>query len=114
MDSRPQLQRDSQVQYLKGVGPRRAEFFAQLGVRTVADLLEYFPRDYEFLPPLCLMGEMNPDQNVTIAGEAIDMRYVGRSRPPRLDLTLRDSTGFCRLTWFHGGYLRDQFLPGVG
>jgi len=112
MDSRPQLQRDSQVQYLKGVGPRRAEFFAQLGVRTVADLLEYFPRDYEFLPPLCLMGEMNPDQNVTIAGEAIDMRYVGRSRPPRLDLTLRDSTGFCRLTWFHGGYLRDQFLPG--
>jgi len=111
-EHRPQLKRDSQVQYLKGVGPRRAEFFAQLGVQTVADLLEYFPRDYEFLPSLFLMEEMNPDQSVTIAGEVIDMRYVSRSRPPRLDLTLRDSTGFCRLTWFHGGYLRDQFLPG--
>jgi len=112
MDPQSQLQRDTEVRFLKGVGPRRAEFFAQLGVRTVADLLEYFPRDYEFLPPLFLMEEMNPDQSVTIAGEAIDLRYVSRSRPPRLDLTLRDSTGFCRLTWFHGGYLRDKFLPG--
>ena len=36
------------VQYLKGVGPARAEVFAQLGVKTVADLLEYFPRDWQF------------------------------------------------------------------
>ena len=33
------------VQFLKGVGPARAEIFAKLGVVTVGDLLEYFPRD---------------------------------------------------------------------
>jgi RecG-like helicase len=37
----------TQVQYLKGVGPRRAEMLERLGLRTVADLLFFFPRDYE-------------------------------------------------------------------
>jgi ATP-dependent DNA helicase RecG len=34
------------VQYLKGVGPGRAKVFAGLGVETVGDLLEYYPRDW--------------------------------------------------------------------
>jgi hypothetical protein len=38
------------VQYLKGVGPARAEVFGKLGVQTVGDLLEYFPRDWIFAP----------------------------------------------------------------
>ena len=38
------------VQYLKGVGPARAKIFAQLGVETVGDLLEYFPRDWLVRP----------------------------------------------------------------
>ena len=107
-----QLQRTTEVQFLKGVGPRRALVFAQLGVATVADLLEYFPRNHEFLPPLCLMGELAVGHLVTVVGAAESLRYNTRSRPPRLELLLRDNTGQCRLLWFHGGYLRKRFLPG--
>ena len=40
------MQLDTPVQYLKNVGPRTAERFARLGIRTVADLLAHYPRRY--------------------------------------------------------------------
>ena len=39
---------DTPVQYIKGVGPIRAKLFAKLGVFTVRDLLEYYPREWDF------------------------------------------------------------------
>ena len=102
----------SEVRFLKGVGARRAEFFAQLGVHTVGDLLEHYPRDHQFVPPLSLIAELNVDHTVTVAGVIRQLRYHNRSRPPRFELTLEDSSGTCRLLWFHGHYLRDKFLPG--
>ena len=106
------IEPDTPVRFLRGVGPHRAQLFAQLGVHTAADLLEYYPRDYEFLPTLSLMGEVLPDQTVTVAGQIINARYNVRSRPTRFELTISDKTGRLRLLWFHGGYLRDEFLPG--
>lgn len=100
------------VQFLAGVGPRRAEKLAHLGIDTVADLLEYYPRDHEFIPPLALMSEINVGREVTITGQIEQMRYNSRSRPPRFELVLSDDTGPCRVVWFRGGYLRDQLLPG--
>ena len=38
---------DAPIQYLKGIGPKRAKLFHQLGINTVEDLLYYFPRRYE-------------------------------------------------------------------
>ncbi|KPK76515.1 MAG: hypothetical protein AMJ79_06430 [Phycisphaerae bacterium SM23_30] len=104
--------RFTKVQFLRGVGPRRAELFEQLGIKTAGELLEYYPRGYEFLPPPALIKELTVDQQATIAGQVVQMRYNRRSRPPRMELALRDSTGSCRLVWFHGGYLQDKFLPG--
>jgi ATP-dependent DNA helicase RecG len=43
-------QPDDPVQYLKGVGPNRAEVLAELGILTAGDLLFYFPRDLAHLP----------------------------------------------------------------
>ena len=62
------------VQFLKGVGPARAGVFAQLGVETVGDLLEYFPRDWEFAPEPMKINQAKPDRAVTIVGlvESID------------------------------------------
>ena len=43
MEKRP----DMPVQYLKGVGERRAQLFARLGIQDVGDLLHHYPRQYE-------------------------------------------------------------------
>jgi len=100
------------VQYLKGVGPARAAVFEKLGVRTVADLLEYFPRDWVFAPGRIRIGEMKPDEPATIIGlvEAID--YRAHRRPPIFEALVSDETGVCRIVWFNGGYLQKQIQLG--
>lgn len=100
------------VQFLKGVGPARAKTFAQLGVETVGDLLEYFPRDWNFLPEPSKIGRMQPNQTVTIFGMVESIDYQSYRRQPLFEALVSDDTGVCRIIWFHGSYLRGQLEPG--
>ncbi len=100
------------VQYLKGVGPARAKTFAQLGVHTVGDLLEYFPRDWNFAPDAIKIAQMQPDQTVTIVGLVESIDYQAFRRSPIFEAIISDDTGVCRIVWFHGGFLRNQLKPG--
>jgi ATP-dependent DNA helicase RecG len=101
-----------EVQYLKGVGPARAEIFAQLGVHTVADLLEYFPRDYNFLSEPARIRQLKAGQSSTIIGlvQSTDFNRFGKSQI--FEAMVTDDTGMCRIVWFHGGYLRDKLKVG--
>ncbi|MDD5064617.1 MAG: ATP-dependent DNA helicase RecG [Phycisphaerae bacterium] len=101
------------VQFLKGVGPARAKTFAQLGVKTAGDLLEYFPRDWAFVSEPIKINQIQEGQTVTIVGQVESTDYRGYRRPPILEAILADETGVCRIVWFHGGYLRDQLKPGA-
>ena len=100
------------VQYLKGVGPARAEIFAKLGVETVGDLLEYYPRDWNFLPEPSKINQMRPNENITIVGMIESTDYQSYRRQPLFEALISDDTGVCRVVWFHSGYLRDQLEPG--
>ena len=100
------------VQYLKGVGPARAKVFAQLGVETVGDLLEYFPRDWNFSPEPIKINQMQPNRTVTVVGMVESTDYQSYHRQPIFEAVISDDTDVCRIIWFHGGYLRDQLKPG--
>lgn len=100
------------VQYIKGVGPAKAKAFAQLGVRTVGDLLEYFPRDWIFAPRPTKMIQMRPGQNATIIGLVESVDYQSYRHPPLFEAMVSDDTAVCRIVWFHGGFLRDKLTPG--
>jgi ATP-dependent DNA helicase RecG len=100
------------ARYLKGVGPARARALATLGVETVADLLEYFPRDWNFAPPATKITQMLPGQEATIVGLVESTDYQSYRHPPIFEAMLSDDRGVCRIVWFHGGFLRDQLKPG--
>jgi ATP-dependent DNA helicase RecG len=100
------------VQYLKGVGPARAKVFAQLGVQTVSDLLEYFPRDYNFLSEPVKIRRLKAGQNVTIIGLIQSIDFNRFSRGEIFEAMVSDETGLCKVAWFHGGYLRDKLQVG--
>jgi ATP-dependent DNA helicase RecG len=100
------------VQYLKGVGPARAKTFAELGVETVGDLLEYYPRDWHFAPDVIKINQMRPDRTTTIIGLVESADYQSFRRQPIFEVLLSDETGVCRIVWFHGGFLRDRLIPG--
>jgi len=100
------------VQYVKGVGPARAATFERLGVRTVEDLLEYFPRDWVFAPERIKIAQMKPQEPAAIVGLVESIDYQRYRRQPLLEAIVSDETGVCRIVWFHGGYLRDQLQLG--
>ena len=111
-DSKLEITLSTPVQFIKGVGPARAKTFAQLGVETVGDLLEYFPRDWDFVPGPVKIRQMRPNQTATIVGVVESIDYQSYRRQPLFEAMISDDTGVCRIVWFHGGYLRGQLEPG--
>lgn len=93
----PALRSDSPLQYLKGVGPKRAEHFARLGLRVVDDLLHYFPFRYEFDQGEVEIADLELGQTATIRGQVTRIR----TRYPGLTALVNDGTGFCTLRWFN-------------
>lgn len=112
-DSTKPLALDTQVQFVKGVGPAKAGAFEQLGVKTVADILEYFPRDWVFAPELTKIEQIRPEQTVTISGIVESIDYHQWKKTPMLEVYIADESANCRLVWFHGTYLRGKFEPGM-
>lgn len=104
---------DTPVQYLKGVGPARAETFAKLEIKTAADLLEYYPRDWFFAPPPVKIEQLNPDHSVTFIGYVESTDWQAWRKPPYFEAYINDDTGICRLIWFNGRYLKDKITPGM-
>jgi ATP-dependent DNA helicase RecG len=100
------------VQYLKGVGPARAEKFAKLGVQTVGDLLEYYPRDWVFAPEAIKVGQLKAGETATVVGLIESTDFQNYRKPAIFEAMVADDTGICRIVWFNGGYLRGQLQPG--
>ena len=108
------LELDTPVQYVKRVGPVRAEQLAQLGINTVEDLLMYFPRRFDLRlqaqPIHSLRGD---EQTVTIAGEVTSVKYRAFGPRPIFQCRIQDGEDWVIVKWFHGGYLRDKITPGM-
>ena len=71
----------SEVQFLKGVGPVRAELLASRGIRTVEDLLYYTPFRYEDRTRLTRIRDLVPGQTTTVFAQSPDLRPD--AHPPR-------------------------------
>lgn len=110
--SQTEIELNTPAQYLKGVGPARAKVFSELGVETVGDLLEYFPRDWNFLPEPIKINQIEDNKDAAIIGMIESIDYQSFRRQPLFEALISDDTGICRIVWFHGGYLRNQLQPG--
>jgi len=109
-----QLALDTPVQYVKGVGPTRAEQLAELDIETVEDLLFYFPRRFDLRRQAQSIGSLSrPGEAATITGQVVDVRERRFGKHPSFECTLDDGTGMVNARWFHGGYLRDCIKVGL-
>src|SRR6187551_209722 len=96
------------VESLDGVGPTRARYFKLLGVSTLGDLLEYFPRDYQFESEERSIAHLAPEQIQMARGEVVAVNYSPIRPRPRFEATLSDGTGKLALVWFNAAYMRRQ------
>ncbi len=103
------------VLYLKGVGPAKAELFEkELGIKTVQDLLYYFPFRYIDRTKFHLISELQGDLTyVQVKGVLGPFEFVGNGKFKRLKSTLSDHTGSIPLVWFQGHkWILEQYKPG--
>lgn len=92
------------VDYLKGVGPQKAELLKkELGIFTFGDLLEYYPFRHIDRTKLNMISELRPDTEFAqVAGVLEYIQVIGQKQGKRLVGQLRDKTGTLELTWFQG------------
>ncbi len=98
---------------LKGVGPASAQKLAGLGIRTVADLVDYYPRRYDDFSQIQEIGQLRPGP-VTIKAviKQAKGRYVRRGMHIT-DALASDDTGSVRIVWFNQPYRADALKSGV-
>ncbi len=106
------------VQYLKSVGPKRAESFKKIGIINLRDLLFYFPSRY--LDRSTILNVVKTNQliingyegEVTIIGKVEDTELI-RRRKQIFKVTFKDSSGYFDCVWFHGiKYFQNRFQIG--
>jgi ATP-dependent DNA helicase RecG len=103
----------SPLQYLKGVGPRRAADLQRVGLRTVEDLLYRFPIRYEDRGSFLPIASLKPGVAASVAGEVVScgIRPTRRPRFKIFEMLVRDRTGALRAVWFNQPFLNDVFRP---
>ena len=109
------LELDSDVQFIKGVGPKRAALLGARGIRRVEDLLLHFPRCYQDRSHFASLDSLRPGESYTIRARVYSSRLIRtRSRRSILDVVLTDGTSFVHAKWFNGDRLhRDSvFVTG--
>lgn len=112
-DKSPAEQLLTPVQYLKGVGPQRAELLERLGLRRAVDLLFFFPRGYQDMSELRAIPQLEENVPVSVCGtvEEIDDRNTGTGRS-MLGVLIRQETQFLRSLWFNQPHMRQKFNVG--
>jgi ATP-dependent DNA helicase RecG len=102
------------LQFLKGVGPRRAADLERAGLRTVEDLLYRFPIRYEDRSRLQSIASLKPGREASISGRVIACGLRSTRRPgfKIFEAAVDDGTGSLRAVWLNQPFLRDIFMRG--
>jgi len=97
--------------YLKGVGPRKGAVLADHGLRTVRDLLEFYPRRYLDRTSVVRVRDIDADAGeITLVGRVGRCELKGFGRKQRFEATLHDGTGEVGLVWFNRVHWIKGFL----
>ena len=100
------LRLDSEVQYLKGVGPKLGALFSRSGMKTVLDLLQNYPRAYEDRRAARNIASLKPNDVVSVKARIHNVASysMGRSTRKIYDVLLRDDSGQIHCKFFRTPY----------
>ena len=100
------------VQFVKGIGPQRAEGLKEAGVGTVEDLLFHLPLRYEDRRAFAKIGELRPGMRASVAGEIVAAGLRRARRMSLYEIRIEDGTGRLKALWFNQPYLRESLVRG--
>ena len=91
---------ETPIQFLKGVGERRADAFKRLGVRTAGDLAYHIPHRYDDASTITPIAEVEPGRDVTVVGRVVSKGVLPTRKGLRIfQAVVKDETGMIEASW---------------
>jgi len=106
---------NTSIQYLKGVGTKKSKVLGSIGIKTIEDLLYYFPRRYEDRTNFAPINKLQEKQSYTIRGQIFvkgERKSWKRRRFSIFEAVVRDEAGKIRAVWFNQPWLKNVFKNG--
>ncbi|MFZ3372589.1 MAG: DEAD/DEAH box helicase, partial [Desulfitobacteriaceae bacterium] len=107
----PKLARETELQYIKGIGPLRFKQLQKAGINTIEDLLVYYPRRYEDRCHVRL-AQLKDGDYVTVVAKVI-AHQISNGRIKVIKLTLEQDEHLAYAVWFNQQYIVKQFPTGT-
>jgi ATP-dependent DNA helicase RecG len=103
---------DTEVMYVRGVGPRVAELLKAKNILTAEDLLYHLPFRYEDRQNPRPLDELKPGETASVIAEVRGFMLLRTRRAPIFELTVGQGRHALKCLWFHGTYLEGKFKAG--
>jgi len=104
---------DGPVQFLKGVGPKRADALAGLGIATARDMLYHVPRRYDDASTVTPIGRVDVGMDVTVIGTVRSKGVIPTRAGLRIfQAVLQDDSGLITVAWPGQPWLERRFREG--
>ena len=104
------------IQYLKGIGPKRAKILNKAGIKVIEDLLYYFPKRYEDRTKFLNISQLKVGEYQTIKAKVLargEKQSWRRRGFKILEVAVGDDTGKIFCVWFNQPYLAEYFKVGT-
>ena len=97
---------DDSIQFVKGIGPKKAKLFEKLHIRTLRDALETYPRDYEDRTRITRIADIDAEDKYAIRAVVGTEPKVNRIRKglTLVKCTIFDESGSLNVTYFNNPY----------
>ncbi|MEA3490168.1 MAG: ATP-dependent DNA helicase RecG [Candidatus Omnitrophota bacterium] len=104
---------DIPVRYIKGVGPRKADLFAKLGIENVSDLFYYLPRRYEDRSSVVEVKDLKPGQTQAVVGRVLKTSvFTARTGTRIFEMAVGDDTSRVVAVWYNQPFMKKVFSQG--
>ncbi len=99
---------ETEVKYLKGVGPKLAQVLSKLNIYTLSDLLFHLPRRYEDRRQFRKIAHARPGEAITVAGKLLTADNIKvRNHMTITKAYIDDGSGVMELVWYNQPYMKD-------
>jgi len=103
------------IQFVKGVGPKRAVVLKRLGLETAGDCLNFLPHRYEDRSRVKNLGQLVPGEEITCVGSVLNAGTFRLGRRKKVfEVIFKDDSGTLRARWyrFNETYMTKKFQTG--
>lgn len=102
------------IREIKGVGEKSEKLFAKLGIETVEDLLQSYPREYEIVENIRPVSEVEEGHIVVVCTSLVNQPKIKRVRNLKiLSVIMKDNSGQLPVTWFNMPFLQKTLRMGM-